>query len=402
MKHKALSGLRVVEYGKFISAPYCTKMMADLGAEVIKVEEPVSGDESRRYGPFINDIPDLEKSGLFLYLNANKLSVTLDLKQAGGRQLLKEILNQSDVLVENHHPGFMSELGLDFASLRENNPRLIVTSITPFGQSGPYSRYKGYAINASALGGMSFIIGDPNREPLTLPLSQGHFQSGSMGATATMAALFARDLTGRGQHVDISESDVWVCLHTGMVVSAFLFHNRKRMRGGHRTPGAYPYTVLPCKDGHVFLIALDQDQWQRFVDVMGNPEWTKDPRFEDQRRMAQYADELDSLLSPWLMSHTKAEIFELCRQSHIPFTPVLDTAEIVNSPHFNERGFFHLVNHSLAGKLKYPGFPYRLSETPGEIHHPAPMLGQHNEMIFCDRLSHSREELADLGRSGVV
>jgi len=402
MEQDALCGLKVVEYGQSIAGSYCTRLMADLGAEVIKVEAPARGDEARYHGPFLQDAPDIEKSGLFLYLNTNKLGITLNPGVESGRKLLEELLAQSDVFVENNPPRIMDELGLNYDAVKGVNPRLIVTSITLFGQTGPYRDYNGYAINAAALSGISYSIGDPEREPLTPPLSQGHYQSGAMGALATMGALFAREITGEGQHVDVAEADVWVCLHTGINVSSFLFHNRKRMRGGHRTPGAYPYTVLPCKDGHIFLIALSNDQWQRFVELMGNPDWTHDPRFSDQREMAKYADELDTLLAPWLMSHTKDEIFTLCREYHVPFAPVMDIAEVVNHRHFNEREYFKEIEHPRAGKLKYPGFPFRLSETPGRIRCHAPVLGQHNEAVLCERLGYSKEEFSQFMRDGIV
>ncbi len=152
----------------------------------------------------------------------------------------------------------------------------------------------------------------------------------------------------------------------------------------------------------MFMIALGPDQWERFVELMGSPAWTKDPRFQNQRDMAQYADELDSLLAPWLMAHTKEEIFKLCREYHVPFAPVYNVAEVVESSHLDERGFFETVTHPRAGEFKYPGFPHRLSETPGRIRHPAPLLGQHNEEVFCHRLGYSKEKLLQLERDGIV
>lgn len=406
MSDKALSGLKVIEYGQFYSAAYCAKLMGDLGAEVIKVEPP-EGDESRRHGPFPDDIPHPEKSGLFLYLNANKLGITLNVRNAKGRQMLLDLLKRSDVFVENNPPKVMAELGLDYPSLSRLSPSLIVTSITPYGQTGPYRDWKGYDINSSGLGGISYSVGDPQREPLNLPVSQSHVQGAVHAASATMVALLARQATGKGQHVDVAEANVWAAFHGGQGVYSYVFEGRVRKRSGHRTPGFYPYTILPCKDGYVSMIAGRGHQWKRFLELVGGgevPEWySRDPRFRDRLEMSwKYANELDSLLAPWLMKHTKKEIFNLCQERRIPFTPVNTIEEVVNEPHLNDRGFFVEINHPGAGRFKYPGPPYRLSETPWRVERPAPLLGEHNEEIYCKRLGYSREELIRLRGAGII
>lgn len=403
MGEHALDGLKVVEYGSFISAPYCTKLMADLGAEVIKIEEPARGDESRRYGPFPDDVPHLERSGLFLYLNSNKLGITLDVGTMTGRKILKELLSDADVFVENSAPGSMAQMGLDYQALNEINGRLIVTSITPFGQTGPYREYKGYALNTAALGGQSARTGEPSRPPLAPALSQSHYQSGSMGAAATMGALLSRMATGCGQHVDISEADVWATIHLGHGVHLGVFEGRKSIRSGHRTISVYPWCILPCKDGYMCLIAIQGYQWKRFLEAMGEPEWMGDERFRDRIMMAwQYADEVDSLVETWLVDHTKEEIFQMCREGQITFAPVRDIDEVMNAPHFAERGYFVEIDRKYAGRLKYPGAPYQLSETAWELARPAPTLGEHNEEIYRGRLGYSKEEVVRLRQGGII
>jgi len=407
MDEKVLTGVKVLEYANFIAGPYCGKLLADLGAEVIKIEKPVVGDEARQYGPFPDDLPHPERSGLFLYLNTNKLSITLNTEAATGAKILKELLKKSDIFIEDNPPTVMEELGLDYANLEKVNPGIIMVSITPFGQSGPYRDYKGYAINCSALGGQSVCAGEPGREPLTPPLSLGHYQSGAAGAVAALAALFARELTGKGQQADISEAQVWATLHTGNQVSAFVMHGLKRMRWGHRTPGVYPYTILPCQDGYVSMIAIQGYQWKRFLELMGDgevPDWyANDPRFKDRREISlKYADEMDALLAPWLMSHTKEEIYSLCREKRIPFAPVKNIKEVVNDSHLEVREYFVEVEHPATGPLKYPGAPYKLSETPWKVDNPAPLLGEHNEEVYCQRLGYSREELSQLRRGGII
>jgi len=407
MDEKALTGVKVLEYANFIAGPYCGKLLADLGAEVIKIEKPVVGDEARQYGPFPHDLPHPERSGLFLYLNTNKLSITLNTEAATGAKILKELLKESDIFIEDNPPAVMERLGLDYANLEKVNPGIIMVSITPFGQSGPYRDYKGYAINCSALGGQSVCAGEPGREPLTPPLSLGHYQSGAAGAVAALAALFARELTGKGQQADISEAQVWATLHTGNQVSAYVMHGLKRMRWGHRTPGVYPYTILPCQDGYVSMIAIQGYQWKRFLELIGDgevPDWyANDPRFKERREISlKYADEMDALLAPWLMSHTKEEIYSLCREKRIPFAPVKNIKEVVNDSHLEVREYFVEVEHPATGPLKYAGAPYKLSQTPWKVDNPAPLLGEHNEEVYCQRLGYSRGELSQLRRGEII
>ena len=403
MSEQALSGLKIVEYGSFVSAPYCTKLMADLGAEVIKVEEPGSGDESRRYGPFLNDEPDPEKSGLFLYLNTNKMGITLNAKTKTGQKILKRLLEEADVFVENNPPKHMAELGLDYPILKKVNPRLIVTSITSYGQTGPYKDYKGHALNTAGLGGQTMRTGEPQREPLAPPLSQSHYQSGAMGAVGTMSAIFARRSMGEGQHVDISEAEVWATIHFGHGVHLGVFEGRKSMRSGHRTISVYPWCILSCKDGYMCLIAIQGFQWKRFLEAMGTPEWMADPRFRDRISVAlEYADEMDAMVEALIIGKTKDELFEICRRDQITFAPVRSVAEVAQDPHFKERGYFVEKDRAKTGVLKYPGAPYKLSQTPWQLQRPAPLLGEHNEEIYCGRLGYAREELARLRKGGII
>jgi CoA:oxalate CoA-transferase len=405
MAKQALSGLRVVEYGSFVSAPFCTKLMADLGSEVIKVEKPDTGDESRNHGPFPGDIPHPERSGLFLYLNTNKLGITLNAKTLRGQKILKGLLKDADVFVENNTPQSMNELGLDYASLRELNPRLIMTSITPYGQTGPYSDYKAYAINCCAVGGVSQSIGHHWREPLTAPLSMGHYQAAISGAGATMIALLVRDATDRGQHIDISETEVWATYYVGFGITIHAFGARDNLRKGYIGGGwTYPARrVIPCKDGFMALCAPQLKQWIRFLDLMGTPEWAKDPRYRDRHAMEDdYPEEVDALLAPWFLERTKKELFELFEKNAIPFAPLYDMADEASDPHLSERGFFATTDRDDTGTLKYPGAPYKFSKTPWALNRPAPLLGEHNEEIYCGRLGYSREDLVALRRAGII
>ena len=363
MIKKALAGLKIVEYGHFISGPYCTKLMADLGAEVIKIEDPVAGaDDARRHGPFPDDVSHPEKSGLFLWLNANKKGIILNLRSTSRQQVLERLLKEADIFVKNDPPGRTSEISLDYETLCRINPKLIVTSISPFGQTGPYRKYKAYELNCSAAGGVSVASGDPDREPLVLPLFQTYFQAGAAAAGATLTAVLARDRIGRGQHIDISEVEVTANNLVGQHLTTYIYRGLTGIRRGHH--GGYfnyPCTCLPCKDGYVCLVAPQVSQWKRFIELMGVPEWSKEPRYRDRREMAEsYPDEVDALLIEWLKKYTKEEIFAMCLERHIPFGPVRTIDEIARDPQLEARGFWSELDHPEAGRHRYPGSGYDL------------------------------------------
>ncbi len=400
----ALSDIRVIEVGDFISAPFAAKMMADLGADVIKVERPQSGDSSRRHGPFPGDMPHREKSGLFLYLNANKRGITLNLETKTGRDTLFVLCRQADVLIENLQPHQARDLGLSYESFAEANPRLIVTSVTAFGRSGPYKDYKGHAINSTALSGIASRIGDPAREPLTTPLSRGDYWGAISAAAATMAALFARRKTGEGQHVDISSAECMSTLVSSLNIMDFVDVGFVAARSGPRLKMiSYPWTVLPCKDGFFTLITIQERHWQRFIDLMGNPEWAKEPRYQDRDAMGKlYPEEVDERIRPFLMSKTKAELWKLCRDNMIPFQAVQTMENVAQSPHLKARDYWVDMEHPDAGRLRYPGAPYKLSESPWRSRKPAPRLGQHNTEVLCGLLGYSGVDLVDMRRTGII
>ncbi|MBI2907236.1 MAG: CoA transferase [Chloroflexi bacterium] len=399
MAESALSGLKVVEYGGFM-ASQCGKLLGDMGAEVIKVEEP-QGDRLREYGPFPGDIPNQEASGLFLFLNTSKLGVTLDLRPETGKEILGKLLAEADVFVHDKSPAAARRLGLGYRKLSAINRRLIVTAITPFGATGPYKDYKGYDLNILAAGG-GMNSGDPDREPLKHANQQGFIQGGLHAASATLAAVLARELTGRGQIVDISAAAVWFLFQGIMDVPAYFQGRVARRSGFRRANMVYPFQLSQVKDGYMLMIAIRGYQWKRFLEMVGGgqvPDWyASDPRFTDRFEMGRkYADELDERLAPWLMSHTKEKIFALCREGHVPFAPVYTVAEEVDHPHLNQRGFFTEVEG-----LQMPGRPFLMSGTPWRMQRPAPALGEHNEQVYCERLGYSKAELAALRQAGTI
>ena len=401
----ALQGVRVVEWGDFVSAPYCGKVMAELGADVIKVEAPLKGDRARDHGPFPDQVSDLEKSGLFLFNNLGKRGVTLDVGTDSGREVLDRLLASADIFLENQPIRLVEEVGLDFQSVHAKHPSLVVTSISPYGRSGPYRNYAGYDLNVNAIGGMSFGTGYPHREPLTTPIYQVSYLAGVGAAFASTVALLARGLNGvGGQLVDVAEAQILATLLSGYHLPAYIYRGVAGWRSGNRMRlGLFPNCVLPCKDGYVCIDAPQMEQYRRFLSMIGDPEWVNEPRYRDRRAMSdQYPEEAESLLTPWFMEHTKDEILNLCIENRVPCVPVREFDEVMADEQLNSRDYFREVDHPAAGVLRYPGAPFRLSATPCRVVRPAPSLGQHNEEILGGELGISENELRSLSEKGVV
>ena len=400
----ALNGVRVVEWGDFISAPFCGKVLAELGADVIKVEPPSLGDSSRRSGPFPDNLPDPERSGLFLVNNINKRSVSLDLETFTGRELFGSLLESADVFLENQPPELPGNLGLDYEGLKWRFPRLIVTSISPYGRSGPYSGFKGGDLTNNALGGLSFGTGHPDREPLTTPLHQLSYLAAVGAGFATVVAVLARDTTGRGQLVDVSEAQVGAVLLSGYHLPTYIYRGVAGWRSGNRMRlGLFPNCVLPCKDGYVCIDAPQLEQYRRFLGLLGDQAWTEVPRYRNRRAMSdEYPEEAEALIIPWFMQHTKDEILKICMEHRVPCVPVRTIDEVLEDSQLNSRDFFQELRHPEAEVFRYPGAPYRMEGTPCRYVRPAPTLGQHNEEVLCGELGVEPGRLAGMFRAGVL
>lgn len=402
MREQALEHLKVLEFGRSISAAFASKLLGDYGAEIIKIEPP-GGDEARRHGPFADGVPHPEKSGLFLSLNANKLGVTLDPTIGTGREILLELVRQSDVLMENFLPGELEALGLSPETLMKANPRLVVTSVTAFGKEGPHKDYKGYAINAAAAAGVAHRMGEPGRHPLTTPYDRSDYWGAIHAAGATLVAILAREKTGRGQHADVSSAEVLGSFINSMDIISYLTQGTHHVRQGRRLKIAFPWSILPCKDGFFALINPQDRHWSRFLEIMENPEWAKNPRYQDRRAMGfEYPEESEELLLPWLAQQPKMDLWRKCREARVPFHAVQDLKEVTNCEHLADRGFWHSIEHPDAGVLKYPGAPFKMSATPWTLRFPAPRLGEHNQLVYCGRLGLSTGDLVGLRRGGVI
>ncbi len=394
MAEAALEGVRVLELGDFISAAYGAKLLADLGADVIKVEPP-EGDSARRQGPFPGDEPHPEQSGLHLFLNANKRSVTLDAATPSGHERLMELSCWADIVIHNLPPRYLEEHSLTYADLSRGHPELVMVSITTFGYDTPYRDWKGYALTANAASGLARRMGDPGRTPLWLPYCAADFQGGVHAAMTAMLARRALDLSGEGQHAWLSIVEVMGVVMAGAALAPYVFQGQLRERSGFHNPGFYPWQVVPVKDGYFEVITMVDEQWRGFVELMGDPAWGKDERLQNRWLAFQWAEELDAYWHPWMKERTKAELAATFAEHRIAFQPVHGIDEVVNADHLRTREFWIELEHPVAGRYTALGAPYRLSETPWAVRRPAPLLGQHNDEVGVELAGAG----ADRGRS---
>jgi CoA:oxalate CoA-transferase len=402
MFYNVLNGVKVVEFGNLISAPFCAKMLADVGAEVIKIEEPGRGDDSRRLEPFLNDVPGIERSGLFQYLNMNKLGITLNPEASTGKKIIVELLKNADIFVENNSPDRMKKLGLSYNFIKQINPRIVMTSITPFGQTGPYNNYKGgelIAIHMGVVGNISTREGDISKEPIKYPAHLFSFQAGLSGAAGTLGALYKQKITGLGTHLDVSEQESVV---QNLNAATARYSYGKQIVSRTDVLSVAPSHILPCKDGYIYNALAEEHQWWRFVEVMGHPDWADNELFRDATSRAKYWDALKPLLLEWTMQHTVEEIYRVSQGKGIPIGAVRSADQVLADKQMVARGFFVEVEHPENGKLQYPGVPYRFSEINRESPQAAPLLGQHNEDIYCGRMDFTKRDLDRLKEANVI
>ena len=406
MSEQALSDVKVLDLTWHIAGPYCTKLLADYGAEVIKVEKPGEGEPARRMGPFFKDDPHPEKSGLFLHLNTNKKGITLNLKSAKGKKILKELAKDADILVESFRPHVMPSLGLDYETLEQINPKLLMTSISSFGQTGPYRDFKASEIVEYAMGGEMYSTGTAGREPLKLGGNVTQYQAGTVAAVSTMGGLFSAQSQGVGQHVDVSimetqagSTDRRIIYLLGYACAGVITTRWPPPRDAVRMM-ILPQGVYPCKDGFVNTLSLPQ-WWPRYLEAMEMPELKDDPRFQNIFS-AEAGMEFDAIWYSWLADRTKDELFDIFLRAKIASAPVNSPEDLLRNPHLKERGYFTEIDHPETGKVTYPGAPIHMMETPSKARYPAPLLGQHNKEIYCDRLGYTREDLVKLRESGII
>lgn len=386
-----------------VSAAYAAKLMADLGADVIKVEPPLGGDPARRRGPYPGGTPHPEKSGLFLYLNTNKRGVTLDLADARGREVLRELTADADLLIHNFPPAEMTAAGMDFEGLAQHNPKLVMVSITPFGLTGPHRDYQATDLTLWNAGGVAYLNGggpgSDDLPPLKAFGQQSEFQGGLNAAVTALAALFARLRDGRGQHVSISIQE---CIATILELTFEFWPYMGLVASRLGQKPIQPLDFLECRDGWIFLCCVEEHQWQTWVDLMGNPDWARLELFENRLTRAQNWDALKLLLQEWVRDHRVEELYHAGQARRVPLAPVSTMADLLASDHLKARGFFAIVDHPYAGSMTCPGAPYRFSVTPWSIRRPAPTLGQHNEEVYVHELGMTIAQWKALQKSAIV
>jgi crotonobetainyl-CoA:carnitine CoA-transferase CaiB-like acyl-CoA transferase len=394
----ALGGTRVLEYCGTMAGAYCSKLLADLGAEVIKIEQPETGDEARTKGPFPDDVPHRERSALFLHLNTNKMGITLNLRTAAGKRIFCELVKEADILIEDWPPDAMAELGLGYEMLNHLAPGLIVTSITPFGQSGPYRHYKAYHLNTyHASAAPYFAYGEinvPGRPHVCGGGYVGEYDAGLCAATGALAALWARAATGMGQHVDVSKWEAMISLERVELA--------RHANDPPQSPRGMVGGLVPCKDGWVTIAVAQQHQWEALVKLMGSPEWMQAEEYKDELARSEHLEELQPLLIEWMKNHTMAEIYRSGQALGVPVGPVNSAKDVVRSPQMHHRGFVTEIDHPEAGKLQYVTAPYKYSRTPVRFSRASPLLGEHNLEVYYRRLGYSGEELAALRAEGAI
>ena len=403
MADHALSDIKVLDFSHIIAGPYCTKLLADYGADVIKVERPDTGDGARRLGPFPGDVPNGEQCGLFLHLNTNKRSITLNLKTTAAREIVFQLVKEIDIVVESFRPGTMAALGLDYATLKELNPRLVMTSVSNFGQSGPYRDFKGSEIIFYGMGGEMCATGFDDREPIKLGGTVGLYQAGTIAAVATMGALFGARGDDIGQQVDISifETQISSQDRRTSALVGYQYTGQISPRLPLSTAG-YPLGIWPCQDGY-FEWFGGLVYFPRVVTMLGNPEFLTEPRWYTPQAQSdpELVDEFNAYFLAWGLVFTKMELWELGQSNNVICAPVNTVENVLSDPEFNKRGAFAIMNHPEAGEVRIPGRPFIMNETPWDLRRPAPTLGQHNEEIFTG-LGYSREDVIRLRQQGVI
>lgn len=406
---------------------YCTKLLADLGADVLRIEPP-GGHPMRNLGPFYNDEPDPEKSLYWFHFNTSKRGITLNLENADGRELFKRLVKTADVVVETFSPGYLEKIGLGYAVLQELNPELILASITPFGQTGPYRDFEGSDLVAQAMGGLMYLAGFPDDPPHRLGCSQAYHSASVEAAVGTMIALYAREMTGKGQQVDVSlQESVLLSMETAM--QHYDMRKEIRSRAAREEAIVPGMGLYPCSDGYIFsyVVAGFGAGWDVLVDWMDSEGMAgdlKDPKWDeiwelitDFKRLVALANDpealmarleqfgqINGLLKTFLARKNKQQIFDEASERRIMMTPVQNARDLVESPQLEALGFFSDVEHPELGQsIKYPGAPYyHISDTPWRISRRAPLIGEHNLEVYEKELGMSREQLVILKNEGTI
>jgi crotonobetainyl-CoA:carnitine CoA-transferase CaiB-like acyl-CoA transferase len=392
-----LEDLRVLDLSNSVAGGYCGKLLADYGADVIKVEPP-SGDPVRRHGPFPDDHPHREAGALWLYLGTNKRSVTLDIAQPTGQRLFRRLVEDANVIVESFKPGYMNSLGLGFQALTSVKRRIVLVSITPYGQSGPKAGWTATNLTSFASGGQMCITGEPDREPLVNGGYQAEYQAGLQAFAAAAVAAHQADATEVPQHVDISAQECMAsALELYLPWSAYLKRDISRRQGNvlASTLGIYPTT-----DGHIGLHIMPRN-WPWFARAMDREDLIDDPRFRDNHARLQHNDELQAIVRAWAAGQSANEVYGRAGAGRVPIAFVHTLSDLLESEQLRARQYFREVDHPVAGRRTYPGPPFRMSKVECRAGR-APLLGEHDEEVYGEELGLRAIELTRLRAAGIV
>ena len=404
----ALSHLRVLDLSRVLAGPWSGQILADLGADVIKVERPGSGDDTRAWGPpFLKDAQgeNTSEAAYYLSANRNKRSVTIDFTQPEGQRLVRELAAKSDVVIENFKVGGLAAYGLDYPSLKAVNPKLVYCSITGFGQTGPYAKRAGYDFMIQGLGGLMSLTGRPDGEegagPVKVGVALTDILTGLYSTVAILAALAHRDQAGVGQHIDMALLDVQVACLANQAMNYLTTGNPPR-RLGNAHPNIVPYQDFPTADGDFILTVGNDGQFRKFAEVAGQPQWANDPRFATNKLRVANRAELIPLIRQATVFKTTAEWVSQLEAAGVPCGPINDLAQMFQDPQVLARGLAVSMPHALAGAVPQVASPIRLSETPVEYRRAPPLLGEHTEAVLGDVLGLGADALERLRSSGVL
>ena len=395
-KHLALEDLVVLDLTRVLAGPYCTMLLADMGAKVIKIEMPISGDDTRDYPPFRNNRNGEKESLYFANINRNKKGVTLNLKSQEGKMLFLRMVRKADIVVENFRPGVMDKLGIGYDVLKEQNPKVIYAAVSGFGHHGCYHDRPGYDILAQAMGGMMAITGPAGGKPTRAGSALGDILGGLHLTIGILAAIHARELTGCGQKVDISLMDS-VIAATENTALKYIESGKIPPRMGNRYAAVSPYDSFKCKDGDIIIAAGNQHLFGVLCrEVLKRPDLADDPKYASMSGRLKYQDELKEVIEDFLKDKTVEQATELILSKKVPAGPIMDISQILRDPHVKQREMFIESEHPTLGSVMLSASAVKLTDTPLTVRTPAPALGQDNQEIFADFLGISQEEFQTL------
>ena len=393
----ALEGVRVLDLSEDIAGSFCARLLADYGADVLKIEPP-GGSALRRMGPFFHDDPHPEKSLFFLVLNLNKKGATLNLETVSGQNVIKKLAPQVDVIVESYRPGYLSGLGLGHEDLAEINPAITMTSITPFGQEGPYSQYRGEEIVNYAMGMIMSISGVQGREPLKHGGFQAQYEGGLFASATTSMALFGREFTGLGEHIDVSITE---CVASTMMATQTMYPFMGGTQIRRRASGSMFGHPMPCQDGWIIVQTGGGASWEDLSEFFQCPEMLEE-RFANRAQRAENGEELDRIVIESISERGKWELFPLAAEYRMLFGLVQTPSELAQCPQLESRNFYRESDHPVMGKVRVPAELFKLSETPYLLSRSAPTLGQHNREIYVDELGYDIQQFSQLRQLNVI